>query len=235
MPKLVPSIGYHKDGSIWNKGQMLDGKMHGYWRFYRKGGGAIMRSGSFDRGVRTGEWVTYDAEGKVYKITVLKAPEVRAAEKKDAARAGVKKASTARTASRASNAATVPARKAKAEPSLSHFMAGLEHPLKADMELVRKAILATDKSITEGVKWNSLSFRTTEWFATVNLRSRDSVQLVLHLGAKTGKEAGAIPDPRGLLKWLGKDRAMATLGSGAGLKANLPAFKSLVKAWIRNV
>ena len=47
--------------------------------------------------------------------------------------------------------------------------------------------------------------------------------------------AEAIPDPKGLLKWLGKDRAMATLGRGAQLKAALPAFKAIVKAWIRYI
>lgn len=116
-------------------------------------------------------------------------------------------------------------------------MASLDHPLTAEIEAVRKAILGVDKSISDGVKWNSLSFRTTEWFATVNLRSRDSVQLILHLGAKAGKaaEADAIPDPKGLLKWLGKDRAMATLGSGAALKANLPASKAIIKAWLHYV
>ena len=126
---------------------------------------------------------------------------------------------------------------AKASPSLEALMASLDHPLASDYAAVRKAILSADKSIADGVKWNSLSFRTTEWFATVNLRSRDSVQLILHLGAKVGKEApaDAIPDPKGLLKWLGKDRAMATLGAGAYLKANLPALKTLVKAWIRYV
>ncbi len=128
-----------------------------------------------------------------------------------------------------------PAKKAKPEPSATDFIAALDHPLKADYEAVRKAILDVDKSISEGVKWSSLSFRTTEWFATVNLRSRDAVQLVLHLGAKTGKEAGAIPDPKGLLDWRGKDRALATLGARAALKANLPALKAVVKAWIRHV
>ena len=36
MPRTKPSVGYHKDGAIWNKGQTLDGEMHGYWEFYRK-------------------------------------------------------------------------------------------------------------------------------------------------------------------------------------------------------
>ncbi len=122
----------------------------------------------------------------------------------------------------------------KARPSAADFMASLDHPLSAEIEAVRKAILGVDKSVSDGVKWNSLSFRTTEWFATVNLRSRDSVQLVLHLGAKAGKAADAesIPDPKGLLEWKGKDRAIATLGSGAKLTANLPALRAILKAWI---
>lgn len=116
-------------------------------------------------------------------------------------------------------------------------MASLDHPLSADIEAVRKAVLGVDKGVSDGVKWNSLSFRTTEWFATVNLRSRDSVQLVLHLGAKAGKAAhlDAIPDSKGLLEWKGQDRAIATLGAGAKLKANLPALKAALKAWLRYV
>ena len=116
-------------------------------------------------------------------------------------------------------------------------MVSLDHPQRAEIEAVRKAILGVDKSIADGVKWNSLSFRTTEWFATVNLRSRDSVQLVLHLGAKAGKAADreSIPDPKGLLAWKGTDRAIATLGSGTTLKANLPALRAVLKAWLRYV
>lgn len=134
-------------------------------------------------------------------------------------------------------AANTASKKTKTELTADAFMATLDHPLAADYASVRKAILSVDKSISDGVKWNSLSFQTSEWFATVNLRSRDSVQLVMHLGAKAGKvaPAEAIPDPKGLLKWLGKDRALATLGSGAQLKAALPAFKAIVKAWIRYV
>lgn len=127
--------------------------------------------------------------------------------------------------------------KAKSAPDADELLATLDHPLATEIQLVRKGILSVDASISDGVKWNSLSFQTTDWFATVNLRSRDSLQLVMHLGAKAGKEApaDAIPDPKGLLKWLGKDRALATLGTGAQLKSALPAFKAIVKAWIRYV
>ncbi len=147
------------------------------------------------------------------------------------------KKATAKTASKAPAKAAAKSAakpKSKAEPGVDDVIAGIDHRLKADVALVRKAILSVDKSISDGVKWNSLSFRTTEWFATWNWRTKDQVQLVLHLGAKPGKvaPAEAIPDPKGLLKWLGRDRAMASLGSGARLKANLPALKAVLKAWL---
>ena len=127
--------------------------------------------------------------------------------------------------------------KKASEPSVDDLMASLAHPLRADVAILRNAILAVDKSITDGVKWNSLSFRTTEWFATWNWRAKDQIQLVLHLGAKNGKavESGAIPDPKGLLQWKGQDRALANLGSGAALKARLSALKAILRAWIRYV
>lgn len=69
--KTKKHIQYHKDGSVWAKGQMLGEQMHGYWEWYRKNG-IIMRSGYFDNGTQVGEWTTYDNKGKVYKVTKMK-------------------------------------------------------------------------------------------------------------------------------------------------------------------
>ncbi len=62
---------FHRDGSLWAKGQTVDDKLHGHWEFYRKDG-VIMRSGSFDRREQTGDCTTYDKAGKVYKGTRTK-------------------------------------------------------------------------------------------------------------------------------------------------------------------
>jgi len=113
-------------------------------------------------------------------------------------------------------------------------MASLEHPLKADIEALRAIVLAVSPSVSDGVKWNSLSFRTAEWFATVNLGSTDRIQLVLHLGAKVGKTVAvdAIADPKGLLKWHGKDRAMLTIGPGKAIKSSRAAITAILSSWI---
>lgn len=59
---------YHKDGSIWAKGEMIDDAPNGYWEWFRKDG-TKMRSGYFEKGKQIGEWITYDKKGKVYKVT----------------------------------------------------------------------------------------------------------------------------------------------------------------------
>jgi antitoxin component YwqK of YwqJK toxin-antitoxin module len=69
--KAAPVIVRHKDGSLWAKGQSIDGVQVGYWEWFRKDG-TKLRSGHFDNGQQTGEWTTYDRAGKVYKVTTIK-------------------------------------------------------------------------------------------------------------------------------------------------------------------
>ena len=112
----------------------------------------------------------------------------------------------------------------------------LDHPLKADIEFVRNLILSLSPEISDGVKWNWLSFHHTNWFATVNLRSKDAIQLVAYTGAKAKDNPELkVPDPGGLLLWLAKDCAPITLGVGKTLKTNAKTCEAIVKAWIRRV
>ncbi len=59
---------YHKDGSIWAKGTIVDGGPEGYWEWYRKDG-SMMRSGTLQNSKQVGEWTTYDKNGRVVKVT----------------------------------------------------------------------------------------------------------------------------------------------------------------------
>ena len=63
-------IVYHKDGTVWAKGNMVKGKCDGYWEWFRKDG-TKMRSGHFKMEKQVGEWITYDKKGKVYKKTSM--------------------------------------------------------------------------------------------------------------------------------------------------------------------
>ncbi len=59
---------FYENGLPRFKGEYLDGKMHGFWQFFRKDG-SLMRSGSFDRERQIGVWKTLDREGKLVKET----------------------------------------------------------------------------------------------------------------------------------------------------------------------
>ncbi len=60
---------------------------------------------------------------------------------------------------------------------------------------------------------------------------------MLHLGAKarTDLKAFKIADSNGLMKWLGKDRALVTLGAGRDIPANRKALEAIVRAWLKYV
>jgi len=117
------------------------------------------------------------------------------------------------------------------------FLEVLDHPLQKDYLAVQKIILNAHASISEGIKWNSLSFKTHEYFATINLRNRDTVQLVMHLGAKVKDNTKPlkIVDPLGLLESLTSDRALLTLGKGSALNKNKKALQNIILQWIKYV
>ena len=117
------------------------------------------------------------------------------------------------------------------------FTARLKHPLKPEIEAVRQILVDAAPGITEEIKWNAPGFRTTESFATVNLRSLDRLQLIFHLGAKVRDPLPVmkVADPAGLMKWLAKDRCMVTAGTGKDIPANQSALQAVVQAWIKYV
>ena len=63
---------FHKDGSVWGKGEMVNGVEDSYWEWFRKDGSKL-RSGYFEDGKQVGEWTTYDRKSQVYKVTKMKA------------------------------------------------------------------------------------------------------------------------------------------------------------------
>lgn len=118
------------------------------------------------------------------------------------------------------------------------YMAQLKHKHKDAIEKLRNVVCATDSKIMEGVKWNAPSFRTTEYFATTNLRAKVGVGVILHFGAKARDAAldpATIKDPKKLLKWLGKDRAMVEFADADDVAAKKAAFQAIVRQWIGEV
>lgn len=120
---------------------------------------------------------------------------------------------------------------------VDEFMAKLEHPHKAEIEVVRALILGADDRINESVKWNAPSFYLKEHFATFKLRPMERIQVVFHTGAKVQANSPTmeIRDRSGLLKWVAKDRCVATFTDMDDIHSKKDALIAIVKQWIEQM
>ena len=67
-----PYTQYQKGGSIYAKGQVISDVPMGYWEWFRKKDGMLLRLGKLKDGFQVGKWTTYDKNGQVYKVTDMK-------------------------------------------------------------------------------------------------------------------------------------------------------------------
>lgn len=124
-------------------------------------------------------------------------------------------------------------RESEAGAAVQRFVDALPLPRRCEVAALRAVILGIDPAIGEAIKWNAPSFHTTEHFATMNLRVKDGLALILHLGAKkSAVPAMTIADPQGLLKWLGPDRACVTFRDEGAILAAQDALARIVRQWL---
>ena len=124
------------------------------------------------------------------------------------------------------------------DPDVEAFLSSLEHPRRGEILALRRIVLEAHPSISEGIKWNAPSFRTTEYFATFHLRAKRGVQIILHRGAKKRADAverGRIADGDALLEWRGDDRAAVTFADMDEVRGREAAFSLLIRQWIEHV
>lgn len=107
-------------------------------------------------------------------------------------------------------------------------MAALDHPLKAEIEALRRIIKAAGPELGERVKWNAPSYHLGKHdMAAFNLRQTGFVQLVLvFLGGLM------IEDRRGLLEGDYKDRRLARFDSMMDVESKRPALEAVVREWV---
>ena len=120
--------------------------------------------------------------------------------------------------------------------AVESFLAGLAPATRSEAGALRQIILGADPTIREGIKWKMPSFRSTEYFATLHLRMKTGLGLILHLGAKVRDAPEvSVEDPEGPLKWLAKDRALIAFASLEEIQAREAALEALIRQWIRYV
>src|SRR5262245_43899173 len=64
---------------------------------------------------------------------------------------------------------------------VNEFMDKLDHPFKAEVQMIRDIIKDANKDITEQIKWKAASFSYKgEYLVTFNLWEKQKVHLVFH-------------------------------------------------------
>jgi hypothetical protein len=75
------------------------------------------------------------------------------------------------------------------ENQVVDYMNNLEHPLKKEIEEVRKIILSANNQFTEHIKWNAPSFCiNNEDRVTFNLQGKGYFRLIFLRGSKVKKD-----------------------------------------------
>ena len=104
-------------------------------------------------------------------------------------------------------------------------MQKLDHPLKAEVEALRKIIRAASTEITEQIKWNAPSYSYRgEYLVTFNLRETKRIHLVFH--------NPMIPEIKSqLLEGDYPDRRMTYFSDMKDIKAKKAEFQNILKHW----
>jgi hypothetical protein len=109
---------------------------------------------------------------------------------------------------------------------VNEYIKTLEHPLKNEIELVRKIILESDPNIMEQVKWNAPSFRYRQDFVTFNARPLDKIHLVFH-------HPSIVQINSKLLEGEYQDRRMMYLANRAAIEAARIELQRIVRQSVK--
>ena len=107
------------------------------------------------------------------------------------------------------------------------FMQNLDHPLKAEVEVLRKTIRGVSAEITEQIKWNAPSYSYRgKYLVTFNLRATKRIHLVFQNPLITTIKSE-------LLEGDFKDRRMTYFADMKDIKANKAELVQVLKQLVR--
>lgn len=121
------------------------------------------------------------------------------------------------------------------EKNTGAFLDELKHPLRKEIDELRRIILHAGQALEENIKWNGPNFTFRgEDRITMRVHPPTQIQLIFHRGAAVKEQpvSRLIDDNSGLLSWRGNDRAIATFRSGEEITKRKTALIRVVNAWI---
>jgi hypothetical protein len=122
------------------------------------------------------------------------------------------------------------------EEQVAEYLSRLQHPFKAEIEEVRRIILASVPELTEHIKWNAPSFcHDNEDRITMQLQGKGFFRLIFHTGAKkSGIEMNKerLGDSIHFLEWAAPDRATVKLSEMSDINSKRDKLKAAIVGWI---
>lgn len=111
------------------------------------------------------------------------------------------------------------------DPAVDGWFAQTDHPLAETMQDVRRVILASDRRITESIKWKSPTFSYRGNIASIDPKAKRYVSLLFHQGA-------VIPGRHPTLEGGGSTARYMRFADRADVKRKRLALQSVVRAWV---
>ncbi|ETA80153.1 DUF1801 domain-containing protein [Youngiibacter fragilis] len=115
------------------------------------------------------------------------------------------------------------------------FLDSLEHPLRVEIDYLRKLILSSEYELAEGIKWNGPNYSSNgEDRITMRLHPQRQVQIIFHRGAKKSvqPEDKLLKGEYDFLLWKENDRAIATFSRISDIEKNACKLREIVDRWI---
>lgn len=116
---------------------------------------------------------------------------------------------------------TTKKQKSTDEELVNDWMIKLEHPLKAEIDAVRKIIKESNSTINERIKWNAPSYYSSADIVTFNHRATEHVHLIFH-------HPTIVKINSTLLEGDYKDRRMLYLPDMKAVKANKKELQRII-------
>lgn len=119
--------------------------------------------------------------------------------------------------------------------NVTEFIDGQNHPLKNEIEKLRRCILSANDGLTENIKWNGPNYCfNNEDRITMRIHPPKQIQLVFHRGAKkVDQPLNRLIDTKSkLLTWKENDRAIATFKNMQEIEDAQIELAKIVVEWI---
>ena len=119
---------------------------------------------------------------------------------------------------------------------VTEFLNELNHPFRKEIEELRNHILASNRDLTENIKWNAPNYCfENEDRITMRIQPMTTkVQLIFHRGAKKLQQPKdkLIENKSKMLVWKENDRAIATFKNIQEIENGKDELEKIINEWI---